>query len=98
MPTLIIITVNAGKTISDAHQMATSDMSTFRANGVSVHSSTMVFPSGDSSTTQQASSDGQNVFVGYKGDEYEYQESIPLGNVRRKAAFDDSSMETNMRL
>ncbi|KAI0083054.1 hypothetical protein BDY19DRAFT_981050 [Irpex rosettiformis] len=92
MPTLIIITVNAGKTITDAHRLATSGVDTFRANGVSVHSSTMVFSSsGNTRQETSSSADGQTLFVGYKDDGYEYPEGIPLGIVGGKASTLDGS-------
>ena len=61
MPTLIIILVNAKKTITDAHNLVA--VSTFKANAPA-QSSTMVFAANGLDTERHIASE-QSVFSGY---------------------------------
>jgi len=81
MPTLIIITVNAGQTITDAQHSAS--LSTFKANGVSADSSTIMFGANNPSTGQ-CSTGGRDFFVGYKDGEAENSERIALENIAQR--------------
>lgn len=87
MPTLIIITVNAGKTITDVQQSTT--LSTFDANGTAVCTPIISFaPNGG--RHENMDRDGQTVRLGLKDAVYEHPDGIHLGATRRKADSDTS--------